>query len=122
MGLNDDGQMMEVVQWVNNRVIFAELQAFKQGAPVAFSAPITLWGLARQFYVEQLEDPTAPGPTFMESEGAVQLACMLDMMRRGAQALDATVAGESESLIAGIEEMLRPGSELDTDEPAEAPE
>lgn len=121
MGLNDDGQMMAVADWVNQRVIYAELQAFKQGAPVDFSAPITLWGLARQFYVEQLEDHTAPGPTFMESEGAVQLACMLDLMRRGAQALDAQVEAASGSMLADIEAMLSPGSELDTDGPGVGP-
>ena len=118
MTLDDDGQMREVAQWVNLRVIQAELQAFRGGAPVAYIAPITLWGLARQFYVEQLEDHDVPGATFTDSEPAVQLACMLDLMRRGAQELDAMVTSESESLISSIEEMLRPGSVLDTDEPA----
>lgn len=125
MGLNDDGQMSEVVGWVNNRVVYAELTAFRQGAPVPYIAPIVMWGLARQFYTEQIEDPTAPGAKFMDCDPSLQLACILELVRRGALALDALVAESTSSLLAGIEDLLRPGSEIDSDEPAgyeEAPD
>jgi len=122
MGLNDDGQMMAVADWVNRGVLMAELNAYRDGAPREYAQPITLWSMVVRFYVEQLEDHSAPGATFLESEPAVQLACVLDLMRRGAQGIDAMVEGETATLIADLEVLLSPGSEIDVDRGALADE